>query len=169
VPASRVPLSARTPASRVPLSAAVPAHLDLCATGDVGFRDRTTLLECVRLVHDALPELSLDELDLGDVLGKRLRAPIVIAAMTGGTSEAEEINRTLAAIAERARLRASASGSQRAMLKRPEVGVHLPRARRGAHHAGARQRGRGAGARDGHGRRGAHRATPSAPTRCACT
>jgi isopentenyl-diphosphate Delta-isomerase len=30
-------------------------HIDLCATGPVGFRDRTTLLECVKLIHDALP------------------------------------------------------------------------------------------------------------------
>ncbi len=81
-------------------------HLDLCATGDVGFRDKTTLLECVELVHDALPEMSLDDVDLSvTVLGKRLRAPILIAAMTGGTDRAREINKGLAAIAEERRLR----------------------------------------------------------------
>lgn len=96
-------------------------HLDLCATGDVGFRDRTTLLECVRLVHDALPELSLDDLDTSvTVLGKRLRAPIVIAAMTGGTGEAADVNRTLASIAE-ARGYGFGLGSQRAMHRRAEV------------------------------------------------
>src|SRR6185436_21021676 len=31
-------------------------HLDLAASGQVGFRGRTTLLEQVELVHDALPE-----------------------------------------------------------------------------------------------------------------
>lgn len=96
-------------------------HLDLCATGDVGFRDRTTLFECVRLVHDALPELSLDEIDLSvTLLGKRLRAPIVIAAMTGGTAEAAEVNHTLAAIAER-RGYGFGLGSQRAMHRHREV------------------------------------------------
>jgi isopentenyl-diphosphate delta-isomerase len=90
-------------------------HLELCATGDVGFRGTTTLLECVRLVHDALPELHLDAVDLSvTVLGKRLRAPILIAAMTGGTAEAAEVNRQLAALAE-ARGYAFGVGSQRAM------------------------------------------------------
>ncbi len=96
-------------------------HLDLCATGDVGFRERTTLLECVRLVHDAMPELSLDDVDTSvTVLGKRLRAPIIIAAMTGGTTEAAEVNRTLAELAEK-RGYGFGLGSQRAMHRRAEV------------------------------------------------
>lgn len=96
-------------------------HLDLCATGDVGFRERTTLLECVRLVHDALPELSLDDIDLSVTLfGKRLRAPLLIAAMTGGTAEAAEVNHALAALAER-RGYGFGLGSQRAMHRRAEV------------------------------------------------
>lgn len=96
-------------------------HLDLCATGPVGFRDRTTLFECVRLVHDALPDLHHDELDLGvTVLGKRLRAPLVIAAMTGGNDEAANVNRTLAAVAE-ARGYGFGLGSQRAMHRRDEL------------------------------------------------
>lgn len=95
-------------------------HLTLCATDDVGFRKATTLLEDVRLIHDALPELSLDEIDLSvRILGKRLRAPIVIASMTGGTDEAAKVNRELASIAEE-RGYAFGLGSQRAMMKRPE-------------------------------------------------
>ena len=38
-------------------------HLELCATADVGFRARTTLLENVRFIHDALPNVSLDEVN----------------------------------------------------------------------------------------------------------
>ena len=96
-------------------------HLDLCATGPVGFRDRTTLFECVRLVHDALPDLHHDEIDLGvTLLGKRLRAPILIAAMTGGNDEAATVNRTLAEVAE-ARGYGFGLGSQRAMHRRGEV------------------------------------------------
>lgn len=91
-------------------------HIDLCATGDVGFRAKTTLLEEVELVHDALPELSLEQVDTRvEVFGKVLRAPIVVAAMTGGTGRAREINRQLAAIAE-ARGYGFGLGSQRAML-----------------------------------------------------
>ncbi|HVZ33484.1 MAG TPA: type 2 isopentenyl-diphosphate Delta-isomerase, partial [Polyangiaceae bacterium] len=65
-------------------------HLELATHGDVGFRDKTTLLECVQLVHDALPELSLDDVNLEvRVLGRKLRAPILLAGMTGGTERAQ--------------------------------------------------------------------------------
>lgn len=76
-------------------------HLELCATDAVAFKDRTTLVEQVGLVHDALPELAVSEIDLStDLVGKRLRAPIVIAAMTGGATAAEPVNRALASVAE---------------------------------------------------------------------
>ncbi len=91
-------------------------HIELCATGDVGFRAKTTLFEEVELIHDCLPELSLDALDTSVVLlDKRLRAPIIIAAMTGGTEQAREINLGLAQIAEE-RGYGFGLGSQRAML-----------------------------------------------------
>lgn len=91
-------------------------HIDLCATGDVGFHTKTTLLEEVELVHEALPELDLDAIDAGvTILGKRLRAPLIIAAMTGGTARAREINQELARIAEE-RGYGFGLGSQRAML-----------------------------------------------------
>jgi isopentenyl-diphosphate delta-isomerase len=94
-------------------------HIALCAEGDVGFREASTLFECVRLVHDALPDLHADEIDTSVTLfGKRLRAPIVIASMTGGTDEAGRINRELAAIAEE-RGYGFGLGSQRAMHVRP--------------------------------------------------
>jgi isopentenyl-diphosphate delta-isomerase len=94
-------------------------HLDLAAHGSVGFRRKTTLLECVELMHDALPELSLDQVDLGvRLLGRTLRAPIVLAGMTGGTERAKNINRELAAIAEE-RGYGLGLGSQRPILKDP--------------------------------------------------
>lgn len=96
-------------------------HLELARTGDVGFLRRTTLFECVDLVHDALPELDLASVDTSCVvLGKRLKAPILIAGMTGGTARAERINRELAALAEE-RGYAFGLGSQRALLKNPAV------------------------------------------------
>lgn len=96
-------------------------HLDLATSGDVGFKHTTTLLECVRLVHDALPDLDLDAISLSStLLGKTLRAPILIAAMTGGAERAERINLELAEIAEE-RGYAFGLGSQRAMLKRPDA------------------------------------------------
>ena len=96
-------------------------HLDLCATDEVAFRHRTTLLECVRLVHQALPEADFDSIDTRvRLLGKELRAPLLIAAMTGGHERAGEINQALASIANELGY-AFGLGSQRAMQKRPET------------------------------------------------
>ena len=96
-------------------------HLDLCATDEVSFRQRTTLLECVRLVHQSLPEADFDSVDTRvRLLGKELRAPLLIAAMTGGHERAAEINQALASIADE-RGYAFGLGSQRAMQKRPDT------------------------------------------------
>jgi isopentenyl-diphosphate delta-isomerase len=90
-------------------------HIMLCATGDVGFRTQGPLFDQVRLVHDALPDLHADAIDTSVTLfGKTLRAPLVIAAMTGGTEEAGRINRELAGLAEERGI-AFGLGSQRAM------------------------------------------------------
>src|SRR3954471_15316096 len=96
-------------------------HLALCATDEVAFRNKTTLLEQVRFVHDALPDLDAGSLDTScTLLGKTLKAPIVIAAMTGGTDQAARINKELASIAEELGL-AFGLGSQRAMHVRADA------------------------------------------------
>lgn len=96
------------------------SHLTLCAEGDVEHR-RTTLLGDVRLLHDALPELALDEIDLRTTLfGRSLAAPILVSGMTGGTPEAGAINRALAVVAQKCGI-GLGLGSQRAMLLHPET------------------------------------------------
>jgi isopentenyl-diphosphate delta-isomerase len=97
------------------------SHLDVCEQGAVEYTGKTTLLEEVDLMHDALPELAVDEDDVGvELLGKRLRAPLLVTGMTGGTAEASEINRDLACVAEDFGI-AFGLGSQRAMQRRPEL------------------------------------------------
>jgi isopentenyl-diphosphate Delta-isomerase len=97
------------------------AHLDLCATGEVEPAGNTTLLEYVRLVHCAMPEMSVDEVDLStEFLGKRLRYPLLVTGMTGGTERAGVVNRDLATLAERNGL-AFGVGSQRAMAENTQV------------------------------------------------
>ena len=103
-----------------PTSRRKDAHLDLCATGEVEPTSNSTLFECVRLVHCAMPELSLDEVDLSvPFLGRTLRAPLLMTGMTGGSERAGVVNRELAAVAEAHGL-AFGVGSQRAMSERPQ-------------------------------------------------
>lgn len=91
-------------------------HIELALRGDVGFK-RTTLLEQVELVHAALPEVSFDKLDTSvELLGKRLRSPLMISAMTGGNEWARTLNQKLGEVAERGGY-AIGLGSQRAMVK----------------------------------------------------
>lgn len=91
-------------------------HIDLCTDEDVGFQQKTNLFEEVQLVHDALPELAVADIDLRtEFAGKTLQAPLVIAAMTGGVDRAHRINRDLASVAEELGI-GFAFGSQRPLL-----------------------------------------------------
>ncbi len=97
------------------------AHLDLCATEEVAPVQNSTLLDCVKLVHSAMPELSLDEVDLSTRLfGKTLKAPLLITGMTGGSDRAGQVNRELAEAAEACGV-AFGVGSQRAMGELPAL------------------------------------------------
>ncbi len=99
------------------ISARKADHLDLCASDEVAFQAKSTLLEQVQLVHDALPELAVADIDLSTpFVGTTLRAPIVIAAMTGGVDRAEQINRDLASVAEELGI-AFGFGSMRPLLQ----------------------------------------------------
>ena len=94
-------------------------HLDICAKGDIEHQN-STLLEEVQFFHEALPEHSLDEIDLSSrILGRELEAPILISGMTGGTENALEVNHALAQTAQKWGL-GMGLGSQRAMLMDPE-------------------------------------------------
>lgn len=97
------------------------AHLDVVLQEAVGGGGPSIGLGRYTLEYDALPEIDLDEVDLSvTVLGKRLAAPIVIGAMTGGTRRAGEINRRLARAAAKVGV-GMALGSQRAMIVKPEL------------------------------------------------
>lgn len=80
----------------------------------------TTGLERYHFTHEALPELSLEQIQAGqNLFGKQLAAPILISSMTGGTEFAGEINQHLARAAQEGGI-AMGVGSQRAALEHPE-------------------------------------------------
>ena len=95
-------------------------HIRINLEEDVSFPTLTTGLERFRLTHQALPEMDLSAIDTGlTVLGKKVSSPILVSSMTGGTTEAGQINLILA---EAAQIRGLAMGlgSQRAAIEEPE-------------------------------------------------
>jgi len=95
-------------------------HLDICLNDDVA----STLdagFAAVRLRHEALPEIALEDVALGTkFLGHQLHAPLIISSMTGGTQRAGTINRNLARAAQTTGV-ALGLGSIRAAIENPAL------------------------------------------------
>ncbi len=80
----------------------------------------TNGLEKYQLIHEALPELDLREIDTRLTLfGRPLNTPLLISSMTGGTQQAGVINQRLAEAAQERGV-ALGVGSQRAALEDPK-------------------------------------------------
>jgi isopentenyl-diphosphate delta-isomerase len=92
-------------------------HIDVCLNDCVNYQGVTTGLERYALPYNALTQTGLAEIDLAtDFLGGRLRAPILVGAMTGGADLSGTINRNLATAAQRLGV-GMMLGSQRVMLR----------------------------------------------------
>jgi isopentenyl-diphosphate delta-isomerase len=75
----------------------------------------------VHLMHNALPEINENDIDLSTQLfGKKLNAPLIISGMTGGYSEGKKINEHLAAAASTYQI-GMGVGSQRAALENQKL------------------------------------------------
>lgn len=98
------------------------SHIEICLNEPVEYYSSSLNgFSMLRFDHDALPELSRSEIDLSITLfGKKLAAPFVVGAMTGGTDRAATINRRLAMAAEKCGV-GFALGSQRPLLKDDSV------------------------------------------------
>jgi isopentenyl-diphosphate Delta-isomerase len=95
-------------------------HLEVAAGAGVE-AGRGPGWEDVELVHAALPRIDLAAVSLETAfLGRALRAPLVIASMTGGHPATHRVNAVLAGAAERHGL-AMGVGSQRAALWDPSL------------------------------------------------
>ena len=92
-------------------------HLRICREMPVQFKEKRTGFECVELVHRGTPELDLADIDTSvKLFGKKLKAPVIVAAITGGTPEGQEINQAIAKPCEKLGL-GMGVGSQRAAIE----------------------------------------------------
>jgi isopentenyl-diphosphate delta-isomerase len=95
-------------------------HVSVALGQDVSVPQRASWPD-IQLVHQALPEVDLDEIDTSvNFLGHTMRYPIFISSLTGGHPDVTSINRNLAQAAERYGL-ALGVGSQRAAIVNPDV------------------------------------------------
>ncbi|MFW9962728.1 MAG: type 2 isopentenyl-diphosphate Delta-isomerase [Candidatus Sifarchaeia archaeon] len=95
-------------------------HIEICLDEEVQCQ-RSTMFEDIEFVHNALPEIDKDSIDLTtNFFGLRANAPLVIAAMTGGHPKTKSINQRLASAAEELGLPIGV-GSQRAAVEDPSL------------------------------------------------
>ena len=70
-------------------------HIRICTTERVA--PEYCYWDDIRLVHNALPELDIDDIDMRCTLfGKKLEFPLIVTAITGGFPGAERINGNIA-------------------------------------------------------------------------
>jgi isopentenyl-diphosphate delta-isomerase len=91
-------------------------HVELTVNRDV-FYEKSAGFDRYDFVHDALPELNPEKIDLSETLfGRSFSFPLFISSMTGGYTEAGAVNTVIAKCCEKHNLPFGV-GSQRAMLE----------------------------------------------------
>jgi isopentenyl-diphosphate delta-isomerase len=96
-------------------------HFRICLNRDVQARQVSAGFGDVMLVHRALSDIDLEDVDTsGALLGHRISIPLIISSMTGGVEEAVPINRALAEAAEERGVPISV-GSMRAAIENGAV------------------------------------------------
>jgi isopentenyl-diphosphate delta-isomerase len=97
------------------------SHIKICLEKDVEAHSIKTGFDDIRLVHTSLPEMNAADINLSTTFcSKRLFAPIIFEAMTGGTKQSKKINSILASVAESLGI-AMGVGSQRVAIENPEL------------------------------------------------
>ena len=77
--------------------------------------------EQIHFAHQALPEIDAKEIDTSvTFLNQKLKIPLLISGMTGGTPKAQQINQRLAVVAQERGL-AMGLGSMRVLHEKPET------------------------------------------------
>ena len=94
-------------------------HVELTVNENVFYR-KTTGFNRYDFVHNALPEVDTDSVDLkGQLLGRSFDLPFFVSSMTGGYADGESVNAKLASFCEMMNLPLGV-GSQRAMIENPK-------------------------------------------------
>jgi isopentenyl-diphosphate Delta-isomerase len=97
------------------------SHIEICARRNVQARSVKTHFDEIHLIHNALPEINLQDVQLGTrLLQYDLRAPVIIEAMSGGTPESVKLNSVIAEAAESLGI-GMGVGSQRAAIEDPSL------------------------------------------------
>ena len=110
-------------------------HLDICLEKEVQARRATTGFEETYLLHRALPEINLNQINLSTIVfNHNFSAPIIVEAMTGGIDKATRINSVIATAVEKLGL-GMGVGSQRAAIEYPKLEYTFKVARKRAPNA----------------------------------
>ena len=92
-------------------------HIRICLEKDIQAKHVTTGFEDIYFVHRALPEIDREKIDMSTKLfDHKFSAPLIVGAMTGGTSEATKINRNIAEAVQELGL-GMGVGSQRSAIE----------------------------------------------------
>jgi len=92
-------------------------HIRLCLTDEVEGVNKSTGLEGINFIHNALPEINFNDIHIETTfLNKKLKAPFLVSSMTGGSELASKININLATASEEKGW-AIGLGSTRALLE----------------------------------------------------
>jgi len=96
-------------------------HLKIVCDEDVNYQEVSTGFEDYRFVHNALPELNLEDIDVStNFFGYQLNLPLMITSMGGGENQGKSLNRDLAKAANSEKV-ALGLGSIRPALNNPEA------------------------------------------------
>ncbi|MBD3389975.1 type 2 isopentenyl-diphosphate Delta-isomerase [Candidatus Micrarchaeota archaeon] len=100
-------------------------HIEAVLKKDVEY-EKSAGFECVRLLHNALPEIDCSSVELKTTFLGKKATPLMITAITGGFERAVDINKQLAETAEKYGLPLGL-GSMRPMLEGAEEKSYLVR------------------------------------------
>jgi isopentenyl-diphosphate Delta-isomerase len=107
-------------------------HIKICLDQKAQAKKATSGFEDIQFIHRALPEINKNQINLKTTfLGKKLSAPIIVGAMTGGTKEAIKINTSIAQAVEKLGL-GMGVGSQRAAIEHQNLEETFKVARKNA-------------------------------------